>query len=210
MRRIKIINNKTPVNESVSITTTTTKITVDTATPESNILVTTDANTHPPESETVRNVGLYFALYFNDETQNLLREFCQQCNINCAIDFEGKSGGFTFHCTVIYSDNEILYDTDKFGIYNMEPPMQLKPIGFDVFGPDKNCLVLKLDNCRRLSNIRNRCESLGLTSKFPDFRPHATLSYTYVDDGSFALHVLPKFPLVIDKIEVSERLNSVT
>jgi len=150
----------------------------------------------------------YVCLQFNEATQNNFREFCHENNLDLTTSFSGAKQTeteFDFHITVWFSTNEPtrpLYNGDI-----IIPPIKtfIKPIGYDVFGENKNCLVLKLYKSKSLLEIRDYYfRNYGLVDKFPEYAPHVTLTYAY--NGNIPTS-LPDFPLLVDRIQIKDIVN---
>lgn len=75
------------------------------------------------------------------------------------------------HSTVIYSR---LPETPKTGTYVVEYKVKVK--GFDVFGPEKDCLVLLIKS-KDLVRLNADCMAAGATSNYPIYNPHITIGY---------------------------------
>lgn len=79
------------------------------------------------------------------------------------------------HATIVYS---------KRGNADIRPNMTYKtgiPLGFELFGDDKNYLVLELES-DDLSQRHEQCMVYGLSSTYDEYRPHITLSTNYQDE----------------------------
>lgn len=83
------------------------------------------------------------------------------------------------HCTVIYSpDNVPEHIPTPKGM-----PFFGHVVGFDLFGPDKDCLV-GLVQCQWLNDLHNEFVSAGAVPTYPEYRPHITLAK--VEPGTHA------------------------
>lgn len=75
-----------------------------------------------------------------------------------------------FHITVCYSKRPLAYTA-----LERLPPLPVKPIGFDLFGKEKNYLVMKVHS--KLAEARHAtARALGAAHDFPDYRPHISLA----------------------------------
>lgn len=95
------------------------------------------------------------------------------------------------HCTVVL-DKAVRYEPEPISV-----PRNASFLRFDMFGPEKNCLVMVL-SCpeleRRHLELRNR---YGIQWDFPDYHPHITLSYDFVE-GRQVLPT-PNFPITLQE-----------
>lgn len=78
-----------------------------------------------------------------------------------------------FHVTLIYSKGR---GKLPFTCPNRQHTATI--IGFDVFGPEQDCLVLKLD-CPSLQERHDDLKAQGLTHTYEEYQPHITLSYNF-------------------------------
>lgn len=109
------------------------------------------------------------------------------------------------HCTVLYSKTEVQ------GAFNLKPKMPIigKIMSFDLFGDDKECLVVKID-CPGAKALHDKCIAMGGTHDFDSYECHITLSYD-ADYDALESEVLERLepslkniPLIFDKFESSD------
>lgn len=91
------------------------------------------------------------------------------------------------HITTVYSNVPIEYEPSKKKIV-------VKPIGYDLFGENKNVLVLKVEHPHLHERFKTAMKA-GATWDYPTYQPHITLS-TEVSPGFIVSSLpLPTFPL---------------
>lgn len=143
----------------------------------------------------------YISIVYDIITQNLLREWCETNNLDLSFKFNGtrqKSTEFEFHTTILYSSNLSNISNANFGL----PARRVIPIGFDIFGENREIPVLLLEQTSLLG-IKTYYETLGLKDYYPIFNPHISLSYSTV---KYSLHKLkfPEFELFFDKLIIED------
>lgn len=112
--------------------------------------------------------GVYCSGKPSTSTTDALASFCAVNDIPNPIS---KSD---MHTTIIYSEQ---------GNPNFEwqptyqEPIKAKFAGFDMFGEEKNVLVLKLKSPELSRRHKELMEEYGLSYNFDEYRPHITLSY---------------------------------
>lgn len=112
--------------------------------------------------------GVYCSAKPTQSTTDALRAYC------AAYDIPNPVPAGEMHTTLIYSDKGCLnfehqekYDQD----------IKANFAGFDMFGEDKNVLVVKL-KCPELHDRHNELmDEYDLSYNFDEYRPHITLSY---------------------------------
>lgn len=159
----------------------------------------------------------YIEVTYDDETQNRLRDYCNQNGFDLSIKFSGSKQDpedFDFHSTVWFTTTEHrLQNTSK-----KTRPFEVKPTGFELFGPKENILVMLVeggnfidgkgvDGYDALQQLRDHYELRhGMEDEWPDFRPHITVCYNY--DGGIPDVALPDFPLVADTLNIKSQKRS--
>lgn len=154
----------------------------------------------------------YIEVVYDDLTQDHLLSYCNQHNFDCSVTHSGRNVSpedFNFHSTVWFTTtSHVIKNCSK----SIEP-FRVTPIGFDLFGPDKNMLVLLIkggDYVDRplldpdydaLLNLRNGFgNTYGMKDIWPDYKPHITLSYVYT--GDIPNVPLPDFDMVADVMNI--------
>lgn len=115
-------------------------------------------------------------LEFDDETQERLFAFCKAHRLGLAdVDDQShlKPKDFKFHITVMYSkvtNPEFMEgETDFFSHV-------VQPVSYDMFGPDLDLLVLRLEADEALTNLFDHYVSrYGHVSDFIPYKPHVTI-----------------------------------
>lgn len=145
----------------------------------------------------------YIRLYFTVDTIQNLIQYCLSNEIDIHTNYNGEKLQHIrrdFHITIMYSNNTPNKPI-KMGDVKL-PRFRVWPGGFDLFGENKNCLVLKIGLDKILANIRSQFNEYGLMDNHDKFSPHVTLSY-----NSKELKTLPKinFPLYVEKLVISDQ-----
>jgi len=108
--------------------------------------------------------GVYIATDLTKESQNLIKQY-QKDNLNGDLNDE-------LHCTLIYSQKpqQDLIQPKKY-------TYKAKAIGFSLFGPDKDTLVINLESEDMVKRNNELSKEYGFISDYDEYRPHITLSY---------------------------------
>jgi 2'-5' RNA ligase len=112
--------------------------------------------------------GTFIGMRISDKTSQAIQDYCKENSIPEPIDPEDM------HVTICYSlvpKPDYPVDSNRKFINK-----DVKGRSFDVFGDDKNCLVLKIRS-NTLNQMHQRALDSGLTHTYPDFTPHITFSY---------------------------------
>jgi len=145
----------------------------------------------------------YARVEYTTDSAKYLRRYCLTNGIDIKTNFDGtpiESDSFVFHTTIFYTSNRIKKSIPP---YLALRPVPVKPIGFDVFGENKNCLVLKLESAPLHKMYEYFADEYGMKSDYPVYKPHITLSYAYDGRPPESLD-LPTFSLKYDKVLVSD------
>ncbi|QIG70638.1 hypothetical protein EVB91_082 [Rhizobium phage RHph_I1_18] len=131
-----------------------------------------------------------------------LRAWCRFNGFNIEKSFKGKdikSHEFDFHVTIIYT--ETYHDTQS-GSWKIDP-FDLVPIGFEMLGENKDIPAILIDpNTPGLIALRDQYKALGMKDKWPDFKPHISLSYA---GGSTDGLKLPDFKLAVNRLTIENK-----
>lgn len=127
------------------------------------------------------NKGVYCSAQLSDDTKKQITQFCIDNDIpNIVPENE-------MHCTLIYSkkghddfDCETEYNND----------VAAKFSGFEMFGKDKDTLVLKIKSNDLTRRHNEMMDEYDLQYDFDTYIPHITLSYDAID---FDHTALPKY-----------------
>lgn len=124
--------------------------------------------------------GTYVGVRFDDDSKSRINDLMTQLKLEKPIPLD------KLHSTVVYSDKKRLDGFKSQGDLGYgKKPFTAIPKNFTLFPNsegDTNCLVIELESDflkDRNSNIVNK---YGVEQKFPDYRPHITLSYDYNGD----------------------------
>jgi 2'-5' RNA ligase len=118
----------------------------------------------------------YARLEFDKETASNLFNFCLEHRLGVAdVDDQSKVSldDFKFHVTVIYSrtTHPDFHEGDR----DFKPHI-LQPDAFDLFGPDKDLLVLKIQCDTVLLELNEHYKATyGHVSDYTPYRPHLTI-----------------------------------
>lgn len=131
-----------------------------------------------PEGKPHTN-GTFIGMRVTPETAQAIQDYCKANNVPEPIDPEDM------HVTICYSKKPVPdYPVDSKLRFTLRLPPGITRASkaivnarkWDIFGDDKNCLVLKLKS--NILNARHqKALDAGLTHTFPDFTPHITFSY---------------------------------
>jgi hypothetical protein len=123
----------------------------------------------------------YIEVLYSPVTQGYLQEYCLDQGFDISQSFSGNpiaQDEFDFHTTVWYTTNEVVINNKTYNI-NID---DVKPLGFELFGDNRDILVLEIDS-EQIRSIRSQLGTeYSLQDQWPDYRPHITLSYKYVHD----------------------------
>lgn len=110
--------------------------------------------------------GTYIGLRPSEETKEGIVKLQKRLGIKNPVDPE------SLHTTLIYSKkgnpNVIPYEKEYYAY----------PLSLELFGEEKNCLVLTLESSA-LDFRHEFLQHMGLTHSFDSFKPHITLTYDY-------------------------------
>lgn len=125
----------------------------------------------------------YGRLICDDETTKKLNEFCKSIGLNEVSD--------EFHCTLLYSGDNVEKLLKK--KLKLKFPLKAKVKAYHLFGDNKNCLVLGLEN-EKINQSWDQLMSAGANWDYPEFTPHLSLSYNFADSN--VPSNLPDFDIV--------------
>lgn len=114
--------------------------------------------------------GTFIGIRFDEQTKERIKALIDDLKIKNPINLGD------LHTTLVYSANKTIDGFEPQEIDQVATPDQ-----FDIFsGSDgKKCLVIKL-NCDYLKNRNKEIVSkYGVVEKWPEYKPHVTLSYDY-------------------------------
>lgn len=122
--------------------------------------------------------GVYVVVLPDDKTNKSLQEYQSQ-------NLQNENVNTKLHSTLIYSAKP-----QKEKVICSNTVHNAKFDGFDLFGDDKNILVMKL-KCKSLSDRNEELTNdYGFISDYDSYNPHITLAYDVKDMN---LEDLPKF-----------------
>lgn len=120
-------------------------------------------------SRTKNPDGSYVGLKFDDEAKNKILTIAKELGIE---DISPED----LHVTLVYT-----YDyMDGFKPEGkLSEPIEFSPVGFDLFGDENDCLVLKLASDTAHDRHQALVKTYGVTPTYSDYKPHVTLSYNW-------------------------------
>lgn len=137
--------------------------------------------------------GVYVAVHYSKESRDALTAYAESLKIDNIT-----SPSSEFHTTVIYSTSP-LKKGEKITPrkWSVENPLTVKPKGLRIFKSrsGEHCLVLELTSPtlkRRFTTLMKDYPSLS--TDFPDYIPHITLSYDVGKD--YTIPSKPDFSLI--------------
>lgn len=140
----------------------------------------------------------YIEIQYNTATQQFLRGYCEDNGFDLGFDFNGKPAdpnNFNFHSTVWFTTSKHQLENKTFKYNDV-----VSPVGFNLFGEDKNVLVLEIKSVK-LNTVRyHYAKTYNMKDEWPDFKPHITLTYKY--EGELPDIALPDQNLVADILKI--------
>lgn len=112
--------------------------------------------------------GVYCSARPTQSTIDALKSFC------AAYDIPNPISGSEMHTTIIYSRQG---NPDFTCIPEYETEIKAKFSGFDMFGKDKDSLVVKMKSPELQKRHKSMMKEFDLVYDFDEYIPHITLSY---------------------------------
>lgn len=153
------------------------------------------ARTHRPADH---KHGTYVGVKFSPATNRALVRFVRENRIPEPLPIDD------FHTTVIYSKQPI---PEFRALGDLSEPVKVPKAGrgFDLFGKEKNTLVITFSSSFLLRRFK-AARAFGGTTDYPQYRPHITLSYSVPND--YDVNLLPIYDGPIEIIsEYSDPLD---
>lgn len=140
---------------------------------------------------------------FDKETEERLFEFCKTHRLGLASDGDHsrlKLKDFKFHVTIMYS--KVTSPDFIEGEFALPAPHVVRPMSYDLFGPDLDLLVIRLVPDAVLSGLfEHSVTDYGHVSDFMPFRPHVTIRGSSADiRDRLSLLPLPDFDLRAERV----------
>jgi hypothetical protein len=131
--------------------------------------------------------GKFVGAKLTKETEKNIRNWLKENSVDAL-------GCEDLHVTVIL-DKKRKFPWD---LMKYEPPVEVPTDSFalDLFGPEKNVLVLKFDNKFLEDRHYAARKELGIKWDYDSYHPHLALSYSF--KGDLSKLSLPTFPLFLD------------
>lgn len=147
----------------------------------------------------------FVGLKFTPESQQAMMDWAVAQGFDLKSKFDGEQQAvedFDFHTTIFFTTSE---HTTKTGTFEI-PQFQLKLKSFELLGEAKNIPVIKVDTDNPdLMAIRNRFEKIGYKDAWPDYKPHISLSYKWDGTPDIKELDLPKFPIIVARLLISDQ-----
>lgn len=157
--------------------------------PPLSSMVKNDKISESLESTDPHTDGTYSSALVSEESKNEIVKWCEDHNIE--LNTEDK-----IHCTIIYSEKPV----PSLMQYNdIEIDITATVDSWDIFGDDKDCLVLKIKSSD-LNKWNKLMMGAGATSDYDEYLPHLTINSSY--SGEIP-DILPEFTVSFDSIEVT-------
>lgn len=126
-----------------------------------------------------------------------LEDWCKSVGFDLTKNFNGDPiDKFDFHVTIYYTHPYVKIPQKQEKI----EPIKTRVTGIDLFGQEKNIPVLKIEVTPEMQTVRNEYTKLGLTSEFPTWETHVSVSYNYKNEVDINSIELPKFDIFLDKV----------
>lgn len=142
-------------------------------------------------------------LEVDEHSSDLLRYWCKINDFNLLVNYDGfpqTEECFKFHLTIFHTENEVEYSNGRYPIF----PVELQFDRFEVLGEENDVPVIKVKKTLELQLIRNKFVDLGFKDKWPEWKPHISLSY---DRKKYDLNnlSLPKFTLLCKYLTIEKQ-----
>lgn len=141
-------------------------------------------------------------LEFDGLTKARLLRFCTDHRLGLAASADPSTltaDDFGFHLTVTYSRvNSPAFQPGEFDV----EPYRLRPLSYDVFGPEADILVLKLHPDEEIVKLAERYRDVhGHVSDFGQYAPHVSIRGSDAATRSRIREIpLPDFDLFADRL----------
>ncbi len=146
----------------------------------------------------------YIAAIYDQATQDKLRQWCQDNGFDLPKSYGDKDIDpveFKFHTTIFYTES--IHSLAN-GTIELEKPFKVRPFAFELLGENKDVPVLKVDG-HGLYKQREYYEStFEMRDRFPHYLPHISVSYVRDPNYDFSKIKLPKFPLMVDRLDIED------
>lgn len=146
----------------------------------------------------------YIAAIYDTQTQDNLREWCQKNGFDLSMSYNDKPQDpreFKFHTTIFYT--ETIHSLGN-GEFELEKPFKVRPFAFELLGENKDVPVMKVDGHGLYKQREYYEETFEMRDKWKSYLPHVSLTYVRNAETDFSKIKLPKFPLIVNKIEIDD------
>ena len=135
------------------------------------------ADSHKNYASLSGDTGVYVSVALTKVSEQVLKDWLKEHVLN---DWSFTNEG-DLHCTVMYSK------TPASNWVQQTRVTRARALGFDLFGPDNNTLVVRLWS-PELAERNAAWRSYGCVPTYPDYKPHITVSFkTEVPENASAL-----------------------
>lgn len=146
----------------------------------------------------------YIAIEYNDETQDKLRNYCEQNGFDLTKTYSGNEQSpenFVFHTTIFYSiTKHNIENTIKY----FKESKAVTPVSFEMIGHESNIPVIRVMS-DDLKSLRTHYETeYGMKDEWPEWKPHISLSYSRNNIPDTENIDLPDFPLYFNKLIIED------
>ena len=143
----------------------------------------------------------YVCIVYDDESQQNLRNWCQENGFDITKSYSGNDKSpedFEFHTTIFYSINKSNIENEVLPLTQGEAlPSRFKLLG------DNNDIPVLVVSSPNISEIRDDFVERGLLDQWPDYVPHISLSYVR-KDYDFSGIKLPDFRMKFGYLKIED------
>lgn len=133
--------------------------------------------------------GTYSSYIVDSKTKKNILKWCEDNDIECNTKDK-------LHCTIVFSKTP----APDLIEYNEKPvDITAKATGWELFGENKDCLVLKIENSE-INDMHETMLEAGASHSYDKFVPHITFNSDY---GGDIPKSLPEFDIRFDVMEVT-------
>lgn len=142
----------------------------------------------------------YIWLKADKATQQRLLDWCKFQGFDTSVNYDGTPrDNFTFHITIICSENEVIF---KNGTYDIGV-VKATPLSIEWLGENNDIPVIKVD-CPPAKSLFDGYIEQGMETRFPEYLAHVSLSYAKTDPRKFTKVRVPDFPLYFDELRIQD------
>lgn len=147
----------------------------------------------------------YVSVYYDRPTQQSLREWCMSNGFDLTQKFGGsriKAEEFEFHTTIMCSETVHILPLN--GVIMLPSKVQVFPDHFEMLGENLDIPVMKVKT-KNIDILRSAYEKFyKMEDKWPEWKPHISLSYVRAPYPKLDRLSLPSFPLVMGELRIED------